>query len=123
MRALIASTILAATIAIACAGCGGSGRGAIAATTPVPVKGKVTYKGKPVTKGQVVFRSADGGKDAFGDIQPDGSFELSTDKAGDGAAKGTYKVSVTGAGRNVRTKKAAEIDVVEGTTDYTINLQ
>jgi hypothetical protein len=62
-----------------------------------PVRGKVAYPdGKPLTEGMVVFESK--GKDnlvmARGEIQADGSYELSTYKAGDGAMPGIYRVMV-----------------------------
>src|SRR5262249_10644587 len=59
------------------AGCGGK----------YPVRGTVTYDdGTPVTKGLVIFERVGGGPPvtARGEIQPDGRYELSTDKPGDG---------------------------------------
>lgn len=89
----------------------------------VPVKGKVIYRGKPLTQGQIVFRPTDAGREATGQIKPDGTFALTTHKDGDGAVVGTHKVTVTNAGRNVRPKKVTQVEVVAGTTDYIINLQ
>jgi hypothetical protein len=63
-----------------------------------PVRGKVTYAdGTPVTMGIVVFESKDAAKavTARGDIQPDGTYQLGTQKPGDGAPAGTYRVLVT----------------------------
>jgi hypothetical protein len=62
-----------------------------------PVRGKVTFAdGSPVTEGMVVFESVD--KEpalaARGQIQADGTFELSTHQAGDGAPAGKYRVLV-----------------------------
>jgi hypothetical protein len=62
-----------------------------------PVRGKVTLEdGSPVTKGMVVFESLDSEKPitARGDIQADGSYELSTYRAGDGARPGKYRVLI-----------------------------
>jgi len=62
-----------------------------------PVHGKVTLgDGKPAAGSQVVFESDQEGKKvtARGDVQPDGSFELSTFKPGDGVPPGKYKVQV-----------------------------
>jgi hypothetical protein len=61
-----------------------------------PVSGKVTYKGEPVPKGTVSFTPADSkiGRHAGGDIQPDGSYRLTTLTPGDGALPGKYLVSV-----------------------------
>jgi hypothetical protein len=62
-----------------------------------PVRGNVVYPdGKPLTEGMVVFESK--GKEtpvmARGEIQADGSYQLSTYKAGDGVMPGTYRVMV-----------------------------
>jgi hypothetical protein len=61
----------------------------------IPVKGKVTYKGKPLSKGVVRF-SADGyGRDAGGHLKEDGTYELTTLKAGDGVTAGEHRVFIT----------------------------
>jgi hypothetical protein len=62
-----------------------------------PVRGKVTFEdGSPLTKGMVVFESMEGGEaiTARGDVQTDGSFQLSTHKPGDGVPAGKYRVLV-----------------------------
>jgi hypothetical protein len=53
----------------------------------------VTYKGKPVPNGTVLF-VPDAGPQATGEIGPDGSYTLTTFRPGDGAVPGTYKVVV-----------------------------
>src|SRR3954470_17468135 len=40
-----------------------------------PVSGLVTYKGKPLTRGRVIFHHASG-QYGFGDIGPDGRYKL-----------------------------------------------
>jgi hypothetical protein len=63
-----------------------------------PVHGKVTFEdGKPFTNGMVVFESAEGPKPvtARGDLQSDGSYQLSTNKPGDGVPAGKYRVLVS----------------------------
>jgi hypothetical protein len=63
-----------------------------------PVHGTVTYEdGKPFTNGMVVFESAEGPKPvtARGDVQSDGSYQLSTNKPGDGVPAGKYRVLVS----------------------------
>lgn len=62
--------------------------------TLVPVTGKVLLDGKPLTFGSVMFQP-DWGPPATGEIGPDGTFELSTFEAGDGAAIGRNRVRVT----------------------------
>jgi hypothetical protein len=62
-----------------------------------PVRGKVTLPdGKPAASSQVVFESAEGDKkiSARGDVSADGSYELSTNKPGDGVPPGKYRVAV-----------------------------
>ncbi len=70
------------------------------------VKGTVTCNGKPLTEGLVVYipagaaaassdsKSAVTGRSASAMIQPDGSYELTTYKAGDGAIVGSHSVQV-----------------------------
>jgi hypothetical protein len=73
---------------LAAAGCG-SGQ--------YPVSGKVTLEdGSPLSKGMVVFERKEGGEPitARGDIQADGSYQLSTHKPGDGVPAGKYRVLV-----------------------------
>jgi hypothetical protein len=66
----------------------------------VPVSGKVSQKGKPLTAGDIVFSPAggtngSGGHIATGQIGPDGTYRLTTFNTGDGAVLGTHKVTVT----------------------------
>lgn len=66
-------------------GCGGKGL--------VPVGGKITYDdGSPVTSGGVAFQTATYMAD--GQIQPDGTYTLSSIKPGDGLPPGNYKVTI-----------------------------
>jgi hypothetical protein len=59
----------------------------------VPIRGKVSYKGKPLSKGTIVFRS-DRGQTAVGEIQPDGTFRLGTFANNDGATLGHHRISI-----------------------------
>ena len=62
-----------------------------------PVRGTVTLDdGTPVTRGMVVFERTAGGPPitARGTIQSDGSYQLGTDKPGDGVPPGKYRVLV-----------------------------
>jgi hypothetical protein len=61
------------------------------------VSGKVTYNGKPVTAGSVIFTPANGGSGghvATGHIESDGSYTLTTFDTGDGAVLGQHVVTV-----------------------------
>lgn len=66
-----------------------------------PVKGKVVYEGKAVEGGMINFRpvavagAEKGllGKPAQGQVQPDGTFVLTTNKPSDGAVIGKHEVT------------------------------
>jgi hypothetical protein len=70
---------------LAFAGCGGP--------RLATVKGTVTFNGKPVPNGTITFIH-EGGSTATGEIQPDGSYVLGTNRRGDGAQPGNYKVVI-----------------------------
>src|SRR5579885_1203413 len=72
------------------AGCGGRSK-------PVKVSGVLTWDdGKPVEGATVMFiPQFDKGRQASGFTGKDGSFDLTTFNAGDGAIPGEYKVVVT----------------------------
>ena len=59
-----------------------------------PVSGKVTYKGKPVPSGTVMF-VPEKGPPATGEIGKDGSYSLGTYGKNDGAVLGKHKIAVT----------------------------
>jgi hypothetical protein len=67
-----------------------------------PVYGKVTIDGKPVSTGRVMFapiakgESREVGKPAFGTLQADGTFTLTTFEEGDGAVVGEHWVTIFG---------------------------
>lgn len=64
-----------------------------------PVRGEVTYRGKPAEGAKVVFYATERRSDRLpfptGDVQEDGRFELTSYKQGDGAPSGTYNVAIT----------------------------
>jgi hypothetical protein len=74
---------------VALGGCGRKG-----ALETAPVSGKVTYRGKAVPTGTIMFVPAEGPA-ATGEIGTDGSYKLTTYNTGDGAVIGNHKVSVT----------------------------
>lgn len=121
-------TTLAVVCLLSCWGCGSSAETRVLAPT-VPVKGKVTYQGKPLTKGVISFEPKTNGRTAEGEIQPDGSFELSTFKKGDGATVDTHRISVTNTGLKLPKKyndpssSKVEVQVTEGKTDYPVDLK
>jgi hypothetical protein len=70
------------------AGCGDSN------PKTAPVSGKVTYKGEPVPKVNVVYTPAKG-RPAQGTTDAEGKYTLSTFKSNDGAVPGEHKVAIT----------------------------
>jgi hypothetical protein len=74
------------------AGCGG-GSG-VAAAPMHAVKGKVIPpRTGSIAGAKIVFvHDSDGARDASGEIQADGSFELKSPGYGDGIAEGKYKI-------------------------------
>lgn len=87
-----ARAALAGALLCALAGCGGGG------PTPVPVAGKVTLNGKPLTVARLQFvpdraKGNTAGAEARGRVDATGAFALET--AGQpGAIPGWYKVAV-----------------------------
>lgn len=59
-----------------------------------PVRGKVTYQGKELTHGTVMF-VPEKGPAATGEIQRDGTYVLKTYRDGDGAVLGRHTVAIT----------------------------
>jgi hypothetical protein len=88
MRPLAHFTLLVFCLALL-AGCGQS---------IVPIKGKVMFEGKPVTAGSVTFQldvpedQMYAGRPSSGEVQPDGSFQLTTNSPNDGAPLGRHRV-------------------------------
>jgi hypothetical protein len=124
--------LLAALLLGCCSGCGAKGAG----TLPdlIPVKGKVTFKGQPLTTGTVHFEPDDYGRPATGKLQSDGTFVLSTHKEGDGVVAGHHRVSITDTISKSKSvalpKKYAnagasklEADVSEEKKEFTFDLQ
>lgn len=85
--------VLTLITSAALSGCGGGEPGL------ARVSGTVTYKGKPVTPGEVFFTPEEPGKrGAKGILDSSGRFTLTTFENGDGAYSGKHKVSVISQG-------------------------
>jgi hypothetical protein len=89
----IRQSIAAVMLLAWCGGCGANGSGTLPSL--LPVKGKVTFKGQPVTTGTVRFEPDDYGRPATGKLQSDGTYVLTTLKEGDGVVPGHHRVSIT----------------------------
>src|SRR5205085_8418079 len=84
------------------AGCGG-GKGGTSG-----VRGRITYKGKPVAKANVSFTPVEGAsRAAAGLTDTNGTYSLGTFSTNDGAIPGKYRVSVIARGPD-RQPKAGE---------------
>ncbi len=59
----------------------------------VSVRGRITWEGEPVPDGRIAFWPADG-RPALGELQPDGSYTLTSFHRGDGAVVGQYRVTI-----------------------------
>ena len=87
------SAPLAVAVCLAAAGgCTSSGDEGFPET--VPVKGKVSMAGQPLSKGSISF-IPNSGRPATALIQPDGTYVLGTFKEKDGAVPGHFRVTVT----------------------------
>lgn len=108
-------------------GCSPSSSTTGALTTPV--RGKIVLNGKPLSKGTITFEPEGPGKDASGEIQPDGTFVMTTYKKDDGTVLGKHRVSINFTDKlvPVRYKSFAtskvEVDVTEAQAEYPIELQ
>lgn len=59
-----------------------------------PVHGTVSYNGQPLTRGSITFVPTQSGPTATGQIQPDGTYSLTTYEEGDGAILGSHRVMI-----------------------------
>jgi hypothetical protein len=80
--------LICSLMTLAIAGCGSK------YPPTAPVKGKIIINGKPVTTGRISFHPTTGERPAMANIQPDGSYSLTTFESGDGALLGHHKVSI-----------------------------
>jgi hypothetical protein len=97
---------LTAVLLVPCWGCSiGSGQ---QLPSLLPVKGKVTYKGQPVTKGTVRFEPEGFGRMARGELQSDGTYVLTTSKDGDGVVAGAHRVSIGGFDKSLAKNRALQ---------------
>lgn len=124
VRAVQLATAIATAAWAACAP--GGDRPAV-----YPVKGKVTYRGKPITEGAVVYE-LEGGEQSggsgsepgawpfrvVGKIQADGTFQLRAFPDGDGLPEGHYKVGITSRrGRSEGRLFKADTKIAKGNPD------
>jgi len=71
-------------------GCGGDG------PEMFPVRGVVTYKGEPLSRGIVTYlpEGSGAGRPANGPIQADGTFVMTTQSRDDGVMRGAYHIII-----------------------------
>jgi hypothetical protein len=82
----VLAALVGALSLFALAGCGGS--------SLVPVTGTVTYKGKALPQGTIMFQPEQG-RAASGKIKDGQIVEVTTHTLNDGLAVGKYRVSIT----------------------------
>ena len=89
-QTFLMTAILGAAVVSLAGGCGPqSGAGLVQA------RGTITYNGQPLTQGSISFiPTGTTGGSAAGNIDSEGHYTLSTLKAGDGIAPGTYQVRI-----------------------------
>ena len=122
--------VLVAFLLAAVGGCGGENKPRGGPT--VAAKGKVTYQGKSLTSGSVIFEPEGAGREAHGTIQPDGTFTLTSYTTDDGAVLGLHRVAVEGKGKDggrlpikfssFNTSKI-EFEVTKDKSEYAIDLK
>lgn len=129
MIRVIRSMTPVAILLFAASGCGSQGEQPAFSGKTFPVKGTVTYKGKPLSHGTVRFEP-DAGREAEGKIGPDGTFSLTTFQAGDGAIPGFHRVAVfTPKKKEIPSKysnfslSGIEMEVNEEKAEYIISLK
>ena len=64
----------------------------------VSVTGRVTYKGEPLTSGDISFVPEEGGRAATGQLDSSGGYRLGTFAPGDGAKPGKHRVQIVSRG-------------------------
>ena len=95
-----------------------------------PAKGKVSHNGKPLTKGRLIFEPEGAGRDASADIQPDGSYVMTTFQKDDGAARGSHRVYVDGLKKSELPAKfstpgtsGTKVEIKADQTDYEVDFK
>ena len=94
-------------------GCGGDN-----VPKNIPIHGSVTFQGKPLIGGEILYAPVDEnqGRQAHGKIQGDGTFTLGTTETIKGVIPGKYRVSIrgqdpvaqsTGSNKKAKSKTAA----------------
>ena len=124
------SVALAALVLAPCWGCGSA---AGTAAPLISVKGKVTYKRQPLTKGTIRFEPDGYGRQASGRLQADGTFVLTTLKDGDGVVAGHHRVVIVDVDKTLAKDRAFKkyaspnssdltADVSEEKTEFTFDI-
>jgi hypothetical protein len=93
-------------------------------------RGTVSVKGAKLAHGHVLFTPIGGGQYGVGEIQPDGSFVVSTFEKGDGAVVGDHNVQVAQRADDLKpgeqgqnfTSPAGEPFVVESGVENVFNI-
>lgn len=81
--------VVSLALALSLTGCGSKNERSTA-----PVQGTVTFKGKPLNTGSLLFVPSGGGPTAQANIRPDGTYSMTTYRDGDGAVIGNHDVII-----------------------------
>lgn len=85
-----------------------------------PVSGTVKYNGAPVKQGTINFTPiSEGGRGALGSIN-DGAYSLTTFTPDDGAAAGSYKISIISKQVDLRNAQAAAKAAGSGVDEFAV---
>jgi len=89
--AALAGWLFSSVLVVACVGLGCARQ---EGPKTYPVRGKVSYRGQPVTSGLVLLTPQEQGHAATGELAADGTFALTTFRKHDGAVPGKYRVAI-----------------------------
>lgn len=104
-----AAMVAGVALLLVTAGCGSDAE----QITTVPVQGRVTWEGEPVTNGTVIFVPAGGGPPAEGVLDSAGNYQLTT-AGNSGAVPGPHKVMITSSnGQDPSAMPEDEPDIIE----------
>lgn len=116
MHRSCACLILIVSVGVCGSGCSSGSSGAMPSL--LPVKGKVFYKGKPMTQGVVTFEPDGYGRPASGKLQPDGSFALLT-LGKEGVVPGHHRVFITDVDKSLARDRNFKKNTAASTTKLT----
>jgi len=88
-------TLMGMWLVVGCLGCGGGS--SLKAPELVPISGKITLDGKPLSSAQILFQPKGGtaGQGAYASSDENGAFSLKYNNGQEGCPKGEYVVLIS----------------------------